>query len=360
MKRFLDYEDIAKVVSRGKTRSSVVLRSGLQVDLRVVPAVSYGAALLYFTGSKAHTIPLRKMAMKKKLKLNEYGVFKGKKRVAGKTEKEVYEHVDLPYIEPELRENRGEIEAAQKGKLPKLVKLKDIRGDLHAHTKQTDGHNTIKEMAHAARERGYEYLAITDHTKRVTMAHGLNTQRLKQQMKAIDRVNEELDGIILLKSAEVDILEDGSLDLPDDILRELDITVCSVHYNTNLSKKKQTDRVLKAMDNPFFHILAHPSGRLINERTPYDIEMERVVEAAREKGCFLELNAYPDRLDLSDAYCKMAKDVGVKVVISTDAHTTNHLDYMRFGIGQARRGWLEKKDVVNTRTLTQLKKLLNK
>lgn len=364
MDRFAAYDDVEKVVSKGSTRSTVILRTGLQVDLRVVPRVSYGAALHYFTGSKAHNIAVRKMGVKRKLKINEYGVFKGKgkkeERVAGRTEKEVYGQVDLPYIPPELRENRGEIEAAEKGKLPDLITLDDIRGDLHMHTKHTDGRYTAEEMAAAGRERGYEYVAITDHSKRVTVAGGLDGKELAEEMEEIDRINAKLKGITILKGVEVDIMEDGSLDLPDEILKELDLVVAAVHYKFNLSAKKMTDRILKAMDNPLVTILDHPTGRLINERDPYELDMERLVKGARERGVILELNAHPDRLDLNDVHCRMARETGVKIAVSTDAHRKTDLDYMRFGIGQARRGWLEADDVVNTRSLKELKKLLRR
>jgi DNA polymerase (family 10) len=362
MDRFTQYEDVSRIVSKGKTRSTAVLRSGLHVDLRVVPQVSYGAALHYFTGSKAHNIAVRKLGVKRNLKINEYGVFKGikERRVAGRTEEEVYAQVDLPYIEPELREDWGEIEAARKGRLPQLVTLDDIRGDLHAHTNQTDGRNTLEEMAKAAQDRGYAYLAITDHSKRVTMAHGLDKKRLSEQIKKIDRLNEKLKDLTVLKGSEVDILKDGSLDLPDDILEELDLTVCSVHYDRKLARKQQTERIIKAMDNPHFHILAHPTGRLIREREPYDVDLEAIMKAAKERGCFLELNAHPDRLDLTDRHSKMAKEIGLKVVVSTDAHRITDLDFMRFGIYQARRGWLEPMDVLNTRDLKQLRKLLKR
>jgi DNA polymerase (family 10) len=362
MGRFVEYEDVSKVISKGKTRSSVVLRSGVHVDLRVVPQVSYGAALHYFTGSQAHNIAVRKIGVKKKLKINEYGVFKGKKdkRVAGKSEEEVFEHVGLPYIEPELREDWGEIEAAQKGQLPELITLQDIRGDLHAHTTLTDGRHSLEEMAAAAKERGYEYLAITEHSKRVSMARGLDAKSLAKRNEEIDRLNDKLDGIVLLKSIEVDILKDGSLDLPDEILKELDLTVCAVHYDTKLSRKKQTDRIIRAMDNPSFHILAHPTGRLINERPPYEVDVERVLEAAKARGCCMELNAHPDRLDLNDRFCKTAKEMDVKIAISTDAHSTTDLDFMRLGVYQGRRGWLEPEDVLNTYGLKKLKKLIER
>jgi len=355
MERLVSYDDVTDVVSKGKTRSTVILRSGLQVDVRVVAKVSYGAALHYFTGSKAHNIAVRKLAVGRDLKINEYGVFNKKdERVAGRTEEEVYAQVDLPYIEPELREGTGETEAAQKGKLPALIETKDIQGDLHVHTKETDGHHDLKELADAGEERNYQYMAITDHSKKVSMAHGLDAKRLGKQIDAIDRLNGKLKNIRLLKGIEMDILEDGSLDLPDDILKELDLRVCSVHYNTNLSRKKQTERIIRAMDNPYFNIFAHPTGRLINEREPYDVDVEELIKAAKERGVFLEINAHPDRLDLSGRYCKRAKEVGVRVAISTDAHRIPNLDYIRFGVDQARRGWLEREDVVNTESLEDL------
>lgn len=361
MERLVTYDDVAEVVSKGKTRSTVILRSGLQVDVRVVPEVSYGAALHYFTGSKAHNIAVRKLAVAKGLKINEYGVFdKQDKRVAGKTEAEVYKQVDLAYIEPELREGTGETEAAKKGELPTLVEKGDILGDLHVHTQETDGHHDLNELARAGKDRGYKYLAITDHSKRVTMVHGLDAKRLAKQVTAIDRLNGKLKGIRLLKGIELDILEDGTLDLPDDILKELDVRVCSVHYNTHLSREKQTERIIRAMDNPYFNIFAHPTGRLINEREPYDVDVEKLIEAAKDRGCFMEINAHPDRLDLSGRYCKRAKEMGVGLAISTDAHRIMHLDYMRFGVDQARRGWLEADDVINTRDVATLLKLFKR
>lgn len=360
MERFVNYEEVHHVMARGTTRSTVVLQSGLQVDLRVVPQVSYGAALHYFTGSKAHSIAVRKLGQNKQLKINEYGVFRGNKRIAGRSEEEVYAQVDLPYIEPELREAQGEIEAAQHHKLPTLVTLEDIRGDLHAHTNATDGRNRLEEMAQAAQAKGYQYLAITDHSQRLSMTNGLDAKRLAQQIDAIDRLNAKLNGFVLLKAIEVDILEDGSLDLPDDILKALDFTVCSVHSKFQLSQQRQTERIMRAMDNPYFTILGHPTGRLIQERAPYDVNMERLLQAARQRGCFLELNAQPARLDPPAMYCKMAKEMGVKMAIASDAHSVNDLDLMRFGIGQARRGWLEADDVINTRNWNALQKLLTR
>ncbi|MBA1147938.1 DNA polymerase/3'-5' exonuclease PolX [Ectothiorhodospiraceae bacterium WFHF3C12] len=360
MNRFVDYPEVEEVVSKGTTRSTVRLRTGLQVDLRLVPGRSYGAALCYFTGSKAHNVEIRTRAAQRGLKLNEYGLFKDNEYVAGRTEKSVYEQVGLAYIEPELRENTGEVEAAEAGQLPELVTMDDIRGDLHAHTNATDGHATLREMARAAADRGYEYLAITDHSKRVTMARGLDEKRLRKQLESIDALNDELRDITLLKGCEVDILEDGQLDLPDSVLEELDLTVCSVHYHRELSRKKQTERIIRAMDDPCFTILGHPTGRLINEREPYEVDMEALMEEAAERGCHMELNAQPSRFDLIDAHRRMARDMGVKVAICTDAHSTDNLDYMRFGVEQARRGWLTADDIINTRRLPALRKLLRR
>ena len=377
MDRFTAYDEVRKVLAKGDTRSTVILKSGLQVDLRVVDPECYGAALQYFTGAKAHNIEIRRLGQQKKLKINEYGVFKGDKRVgrsrrpasrdtsaslrvAGKTEESVYRAVDLPWIPPELRENRGEIEAARAGKLPTLVELKELRGDLHAHTKATDGHNTLKEMAEAARAHGLEYIAITEHSRRLTVAHGLDVKRLRQQLEEIDRLNETLRGITILKGIEVDILDDGSLDLPDDVLGELDLVVGAVHSQFKLARAKQTTRILKAMDHPHFTILAHPSGRLIDQREAYDVDMLKIIRKARARGCYLELNAHPERLDLLDSHCQMAREEGVLVAISSDAHSTQDFDNLYYGVGQARRGWLEKKDVLNTRSLKALRDLLKK
>jgi DNA polymerase (family 10) len=358
--RFVKYDEVDNVISKGTTRSTVELRTGLSVDLRVVPEVSYGAALHYFTGSKAHNIAIRRIGVKKGYKVNEYGIFKGDKRIAGKTEEEVYKKVGLPYISPELRENRGEIEAARKSQLPELITIEDIQGDLHCHSKASDGHNSLKEMAEAAANKGYQYVSINDHSKHVSVAHGLNKKRLLEQIKQIDSLNEKLENIVVLKSSEVDILDDGRLDLPDSILKELDFTVCAVHYKFNLTRKQQTERILRAMDNHNFNILAHPTGRLINEREAYRVDLEKIMQAAKERGIFLELNAYPDRLDLTDESCMLAKELGVKIAISTDAHKTSDLDFMRFGINQARRGWLEASNVINTLDLKELRKLFKR
>lgn len=358
VKRFTDYEEVDKVVAAGGTRATVSLRSGLQIDLRVVPPRSYGAALHYLTGSKAHNIAIRRLGQQRGLKINEYGVFRGNRRIAGKTEEEVYRTVGLPYIPPELRENRGEIEVASTGHLPNLVELADLRGDLHAHTKATDGHETLAELAQAARAHGLEYLAITDHSRRLAMAHGLDDKRLMQQIQAIDRLNATKPGVTLLKGIEVEILEDGTFDLSDSVLGHLDLVVAAVHSQFNLSRERQTERILRAMERPHFTVLAHPTGRLIAEREPYDIDMPRIMRAAKERGCFVELNAHPDRLDLTDLHCRLAKEEGVLVSIASDAHSAEGFSNLRFGIGQARRGWLEKPDVLNTRSLTALRPLL--
>ncbi|MBK7417877.1 MAG: DNA polymerase/3'-5' exonuclease PolX [Nitrospira sp.] len=358
MDRFVAYQEVRDVLARGETKSSVRLQSGLQVDLRVVPQDSYGAALLYFTGSKAHNVVLRQLAQQRGLKLNEYGVFRGDKPIAGETEESVYASLGLPWIPPELREGRGEIDAAKAGRLPHLVDLQDLKGDLHAHTRATDGRNSLQEMAEAARLRGLRYFAITDHSRRLTMAKGLDSARLLQQTEAIDRLNATLSGITILKGIEVDILEDGNLDLPDEVLGRLDLVVGAVHSRFNLSNRRQTERIMKAMDHPHFSILAHPSGRLIGRREPYDVDMLRIIRKARERRCFLEINAHPERLDLTDIHCRMAKEEGVLLAVNTDAHSMLDLENARFGVGQARRGWLEKTDVLNTRPYAELRKLL--
>jgi DNA polymerase (family 10) len=298
------------------------------------------------------------MGQKRGLKINEYGVFKKDRWLAGRSEKDVYGALKLPYIEPELRENRGEIEAAMAGKLPHLLSLNDIKGDLHLHTDASDGNATLEETASATRERGYEYAAITDHSKYLGITHGLDASRLLTQIKRVDRFNSKLRGFRLLKSAEVDILPDGSLALPNSILKELDLVVVAVHSSFNLSARQQTERITRAMDNRYVNIVAHPFGRLIGERDPYPLDIGKLMRAAGERGCFLELNAQPSRLDLSDTNCRIAKQNGVLVAISTDAHSPETLGFMRHGVDQARRGWLERKDVLNTRGLSDLQKLL--
>jgi len=355
---FTAHERVAEVLSRGPTRTTVVLQNGLQVDLRVVPEAGFGAALHYFTGSKAHNIAVRRMGQRRGLKINEYGVFRGARRVAGATEESVFRSVGLPWIPPELREDRGEIEAALAGKLPRLVELRDLRGDLHCHTRASDGRSGLEEMARAAREAGLEYLAVTEHSRSLRVARGLDARRLRAHVEAIRRLDERLEGITLLTGIEVEILEDGRLDLPDSVLAELDIVVGAVHTRFDLPRARQTRRILRAMDHPHFHLLAHPSGRLLLQREPYDVDMARIIRHARERGCFLELNANPDRLDLDDVHCRMARDEGVLVAICSDAHSSLGFANLRFGVGQARRGWLGPEHVLNTRPLGELRRLL--
>ncbi len=358
MARFVTYDEVAEVISSGATRASVILRSGLQVDLRVVTAHSLGAALHYFTGSKAHNIQIRRLGQQRGLKINEYGVFRGERAIAGESEDSVFAAVGLPYIPPELRENRGEIAAAREGRLPRLIERKDLRGDLHCHSRASDGHADIETMARAAREAGLEYLAITDHSRHLSVARGLDERRLLQQIEEIDRLNERLHGITLLKGIEVDILEDGRLDLPDSVLAQLDLVVGAVHDHFGLSEKKQTARLLRAMAHKYFTLLAHPSGRLLLKREAYAVDMPRVVEAARERGCFLELNAQPLRLDLKDNHCRLARERGVPLSINSDSHGPDGFANLAYGINQARRGWLEKGDVLNTLPLGKLRKRL--
>lgn len=360
MDRFAGYDAVEEVVSSGETRSTVRLRNGLQVDLRVMEAAAYGAALHYFTGSKAHNIRTRRIAVDKGLKLNEYGLFEDDERIAGKDEAELYAALGLAWTTPEIREDRGEIEAAQTGALPELVTVDAIRGDLHCHTTWSDGRDTVRAMAEAAKACGYAYLAVTDHSRHARVANGLDPERVARQIDEIDRLNDELDGLRLLKGSEVDILEDGALDLPDDILARLDLRVCSLHDKLDLPQAKQTARVLRAMDNRWFNILAHPTGRLIAKREPAALDMEKVLEAARERGCFLEINAQPERLDLTDTHARLAKEMGVKLAISTDAHSTSGLAALRFGVDQARRGWLGPDDVLNTRPWSALKQLFER
>jgi len=355
--KLVGYENVAQVLAHGPTRTTVVLRSGLQVDVRAVPEASYGAALLYFTGSQAHNIALRAIAARRGWKLNEYGLFSGRRRIAGVTEEEIYHKIGLTFIPPELREDRGEIALAAANALPRLVTRADIRGDLHVHSDWTDGTASIEVMAEAAQARGYRYIALTDHSRRVAMAHGLDPERLRKQAREIDRVNGRLRGLIILKGIEVDILKDGRLDLPDASLAELDVVVASVHSYFDLPRKAQTERVIRAMRNRRVSIIGHPTGRLIGERDPYDIDMEQVIAAATDLGCHLEVNSQPDRLDLNDNYIHAAKEAGVTVAISTDAHSVDAFDCIRFGVDQARRGWLTAADVINTRSLADLRRL---
>ncbi|WP_300295351.1 DNA polymerase/3'-5' exonuclease PolX [Ferrovibrio sp.] len=356
--RFTAYDEVAQTVASGTTRATVILRCGLQVDLRVLPEASYGAAMVYFTGSKAHNIAIRRLAQARGLKISEYGVFRGDRIVAGDTEESVYRCLDLAWIPPELREDRGEIDAARAGWLPRLVEFDDLRGDLHCHTRASDGQETIAGMAAAAQALGLDYIAITEHSRKVTIAHGLDARRLLRQIDEIDRFNEGRSGITVLKGIEVDILDDGRLDLPDGVLGRLDLVIGAVHSSFGLSRETQTTRIMKAMDHPHFTILAHPTGRLIPDREPYDVDMARLIRHAKERGCHLELNAHPERLDLLDIYCRQAKDEGVLVAVGSDAHRAADFANLRHGVGQARRGWLEKADILNTRPLKALRPLL--
>jgi DNA polymerase (family X) len=358
MQRLVEYDEVTEVVSKGSTRATVILHNGLQVDVRVVAQESFGAALYYFTGSKAHNIQVRRLGQQRGLKINEYGVFRKTQRIAGKTEKSVFKSVGLPFIPPELREGRGEIDAARAGELPKLIERKDLQGDLHSHTHATDGSASIETMAEAARQRGLKYLAITDHSRHLTVAHGLDVRQLHKQIDAIDRLNEKLKDITLLKGIEVDILEDGKLDLPASILSKLDLVIGAVHSQFHLSRSKQTTRILRAMDTKYFTLLAHPTGRLLEERPPYEVDISRIIDAARQRGCYLELNSQPQRLDLTDTYCKLAKEQGVLISINSDSHGPDDFDLLDGGIQQARRGWLEKRDVLNTCSLSRLQKML--
>ncbi len=364
MDHFGEFAEVDSVIIRGETKMSVRLHSGLQMDLRVVPDESFGAALQYFTGSKEHNVVVRGLAKKNGMKVNEWGVYSTEgdnddEQLAGATEKEVYAVLGLPEFPPELREARNEFDWAEKNELPELVELADIKGDLHMHTVATDGKGTIMEMVEAAKARGMKYIAITDHSQRVGMANGLDPDRCLEQWEEVDRINRELGrGFTVLKSIECDILEKGGMDLPDEILEQADWVMASVHYGQQQSMDQITKRIVDAIANPNVSAISHPTGRLINKRKPYDVDMEAVMDAAEEYGKLLELNAHPKRLDLHDIHCSMAKERGIPIVISSDAHSTAGMDVMRYGVLQARRGGLTKRDVANTRTWTQLKKLL--
>lgn len=357
---FAELPQVRDVLAKGDTKGSIITGDGLQVDLRVVPPESYGAALQYFTGSKEHNIHLREIARKKKLKVNEYGVFRGDKSIAGKDEDEVYAALGLPWIPPTLRENRGEIEAAREGKLPELIEQKDIRGDLHVHSKWSDGKATIEEMVNAAKEMGYEYVAISDHSVSTTIANGLDVDRLLKQLEEIDKLRKKIEGIAILTSTEMDIKPNGSLDFPDDVLEKLDIVTASIHAAFKQDRNKVTSRVMAALENPHVDIIGHPTGRLIGQREPLDIDLEAVMKKAAETGTALEINCQPDRLDLDDTACRRAAELGVNLVITTDAHVPAQLQFMRFGISTAQRGWITRKNVINTRTLAQLRSWLER
>lgn len=357
---FTEFPGVARVLAAGETKGSVIVGTGAearQVDLRIVPESSFGAALQYFTGSKSHNIKLRRMARERGLKISEYGVFKGSQLIAGRTEEEVYKVLGLPYIPPELREDRGEVEAALAGRLPKIVEYSDIRGDLHIHSRYSDGTSSIEELARAAKELGYEYLGICEHSRSARYAHGLTLDRLKKECAEIDELNRSLKGIRILKGIEVEILPDGSLDFPDEVLESLDIVVAAIHQGF---RQEVTRRICRAIENPNVDIIAHPTGRLISKREGYEVDMEEVFRAAQRYRKILELNAYYDRLDLNEVYLRRAKELGILISIGSDAHSVADLGWMRFGVGIARRGWLGPADVINTRGYRQLEELIRR
>lgn len=363
MKTFTSLPQMREILAEGLTKSSVITKDDIHIDLRVVEPMSYGAALQYFTGSKAHNIKLRELAVKRGLKINEYGVFdvKTDRRVAGESEEEIYQVLNLLFIPPELREDKGEIRAAQENKLPELIKYSQIRGDLHLHTKWSDGAHTIKQMAEAAKKRGYKYIAITDHSQSLKFAGGLTEERLKEQVEIIQKLNQELKDFTILSGIEVDIKSDGSLDFSDEILSKLDVVIAAIHSGFKQESKVITERIIKAMQNKLVSIIAHPTGRLIGYRESYQVDINKMMDIAAETRTILEINACPERLDLNDVYCRMAKDRGVQLAIETDAHSIDGLEFMNLGVDVARRGWLEEKDIINTLSLEKLlKRLKNK
>lgn len=353
VKRFTQLPFVTDVLAKGSTKGSVIIDDEMQIDLRVVEKAAYGAALQYFTGSKSHNVKLRTMARARGLKLSEYGIFKGEKRIAGSREEDVYEALGLQWIPPELREDRGEVEAAQSGRLPGLVEEKDILGDLHVHSSYSDGNASIKDLAVSAKKLGLKYIAICDHSKYAKYAHGINERTLARQIREIDELNEHLKGFRILKGIEVDILKDGSLDFADQVLKRLDIVIASVHSGF---RQNVTQRMIRAMHNPHVDVICHPTGRLISRREGYEVDIHAVMKAAVETKTALEINAYFDRLDLNDVNAKKAKDMGVRMSIGTDSHSVETLWYLSLGVGVARRGWLEKKDLLNTLDATHLLK----
>jgi DNA polymerase (family 10) len=350
---FTNLDGIEEVLAKGKTKSSIIIND-IHVDLRVVDRSSFGAASHYFTGSKQHNIRVRELGVKRGLKINEYGIFRGEERIGGEKEEDIFKSVGLCYIPPELREDRGEVEAAKDGKIPNLIKIGEIRGDLHVHTRWSDGKDGIREMAKKAIQRGYEYIAICDHSPAVGITGGLTEDMLMSQIGEIEGINEEFSDFRVLKGIEVDIRSDNTLDLEDGILKMLDIVVAAVHTKLSQDEEGMTERIISAMKNPNVDIIAHPTGRILGKRDPYEVDMERMMETAFQHGIILELNAQPSRLDLNDVYCKMAKEKGVKIAISTDAHDVMGMDLMRYGVATARRGWLEANDVINTSSLDDM------
>ena len=360
MQIFTTLPNVANILAKGETKASVRIKDDVQVDCRVEPERSFGAALLYFTGSKNFNIKLRQLAIKKGLKINEYGVFKHNRFMAGRTEDEIFKLLGMAYVEPELREDSGEIELAQKFKLPQLIELKDIKGELHAHSKWSDGGNTIEEMARACRGRGYSYVAITDHSESLKVAGGLSIKELKAKKHEIEKINKNLKGFRILHGTEVDIDSEGRIDYSDSVLKGFDLVVAAIHTGFKQSKGQLSKRIIKACTNKFVHIIAHPTGRLWGTREPYDIDIEEVLKVAKDTNTHLEINAFPQRLDLNDLNSRRAKEMGVKLALGTDAHTTDQLEIMKLGISVARRGWLTKDDVINTLSLDELLKTLKK
>lgn len=360
MQYFVKYPEVAQVLAQGTTKSSVLLNDNLQVDLRVVESRSYGAALQYFTGSKDHNVTLRSLAIRKGYKLNEYGLFEKETEhyVAGKTEEEVYTTIGFPYIEPELRENRGELEAAKTKTLPKLVGYDEINGDFHVHSLWSDGSDPIETIATAAQERGYSFVGVTDHSQSLKIANGLTENRVMKKLEEIKKLNKKFSGLRILCGTECDIKSDGTLDYSNKILKQFDFVYVAIHTAFKMDKDTMTKRIIKGMDNEQVDFLAHPTGRLIGKRDPYEVDIEQIIDAAKETETMLEINSFPDRLDLDDVHAKLAKEHGVTCVLGTDSHSINHLEFMRFGIATARRGWLEKQDVLNTYSLKQIEKLL--
>jgi len=358
MGAFIKLPHVERVLAKGETKSSVILKNGMQADVRVVEPKSFGAAVYYFTGSKQHNIQVREMAIKKGLKINEYGIYRGNKRIGGAEENDIFKALGLSYIPPEIREAQGEIEAAKKGNIPILVELKDIKGDLHIHTKATDGANTIEEMAAAAKKLGYGYLAITDHTKSTRVAGGLTEKEAMAHLKKIDLANKKISGIRVIRGMEVDILPDGKLDYPDSLLKEIDIVFASIHSHFKMGRSDMTKRIISAMKNRYVHVLSHPTGRLIGQREAYEVDLDAVLKAAKDTGTFVELNGNPIRLDLDDIHCRKAKELGILIAITTDSHSVTQLDLMRYGVLAARRGWLEKKDILNCFPYEKLIKML--
>jgi len=360
MHAFTTLPQVKEIIVKGPTKSSILSIDNIQVDVRVIKDDSYGAALLYFTGSKEHNIRLRQRAITKDLKLSEYGIFRNNKRIAGKTEMEMYEKLGLSYIEPELREDRGEIEGALEDKLPDLIELKDIKGDLHAHSTWSDGGSSMEEVVKKAKDIGYEYIAITDHSQGLKIAGGLDRQDLKNKKKEMDMLSKKYKGINILFGAEVDIDSEGRLDYPDDILKEMDIVIGAVHSGFKQPKERLTKRIIAACKNRYVHIIAHPTGRLWGAREAYEVDFEEVFKAAADTGTAIEINSYPQRLDLNDIHSRMAKKAGVKLAINTDAHIAEQLDTMRFGVSVGRRAWLEKKHVINALSFEKLSVFLKK